>query len=504
MKYGTISTGSIEASLTAEEILKFGGNAFDAAIGAVFVSMTSEFALTGAFGGGVLLGVENNSKPFIYDFFVDCPNKYNTKNEFLETEVNFGNAKQIFNIGKGSIAVPGNIAGLLKIHKNHGKLPLSDILKQAIDCANNGIEVSSYQSYILKLIEPILANDINAKNLFYKENKLIGEGDLFKNNQFGHFLNLLIKNGSKYFYHGDGLNDIFKFLGNKSNLRKNDFLEYKVYRREPMNLDFYNHTIYTNPAPAYGGTLIIFLLKLLQDSSLDKVDTLNLIKGMRLSSLARNEVCYDSNIENEIHKVLEKKIYDKYLNLFNNNDILDFDSKLSGFGSTTHVSIIDKKGNAVSITTTNGEGCGYIIPEYGIMMNNMLGEEDLNPYGFHKWRKKRRLPTMVSPMIITKNNKIKFVLGSGGSNRIRSANIQVILNLLINKKNLEDSISSPRIHLEGNTLFYEPGIQIPNNKIKNMILNGFDSQNLFFGGVNAVSTDSAIGDKRRGGHGIVI
>ena len=99
MKYGTISTGSIESSLAAEEILKYGGNAFDAAIGAVFVSMSSEFALTGAFGGGVLLGMENNSAPFIYDFFVDCPYEYNSNNEFTNIEVDFGSTTQLFNIG---------------------------------------------------------------------------------------------------------------------------------------------------------------------------------------------------------------------------------------------------------------------------------------------------------------------------------------------------------------------------------------------------------------------
>ena len=110
---------------------------------------------------------------------------------------------------------------------------------------------------------------------------------------------------------------------------------------------------------------------------------------------------------------------------------------------------------------------------------------------------------MVSPIIISKNSKPEFVLGSGGSNRIRSANIQVILNLLVHNMNLDDSISAPRIHLEGNTLFYEPGIIIPNQKIKNIILNAFDNKNLFFGGVNAVSTDSAIGDNRRGGYGII-
>ena len=504
MKYGTISTGSIEASLAAEEILKFGGNAFDAAIGAVFVSMTSEFALTGAFGGGILLGIENNSKPFIYDFFVDCPNKCNPNNEFITTEVDFGSTSQSFNIGKGSIAVPGNIMGLLQVHKNHGILNLPDVLKYAIDCANNGVVLSSYQSYILKLIEPILANDKNVESLFYKNNKLIKEGDVFKNTPFSNFLKLLIKYGADYFYKGEGLNNILNFLENKSNLTKNDFIHYQVYKRKPIDLNFHNHTIYTNPAPAYGGTLIVFLLQLLKDSYLKKVDVFDLIKGMNLSSLVRNEVCTNPNNENEIENILNTNTYSKYSKLFNKTEILDFKSEPNGFGSTTHISILDKKGNAVSITTTNGEGCGYIIPEYGIMMNNMLGEDDLNPFGFHNWSKKRRLPTMLSPIIITEKSKPKFILGSGGSNRIRSANIQVIINLLVNKMKLSDAISSSRIHLEGNTLFYEPGIKIPYEKIKNIILNDFNNQSLFFGGVNAVSAHDAIGDKRRGGYGIVL
>ena len=97
MKYGSISTGSKEATLAAEEILKFGGNAFDAAVCAVFVSMTSEFALTGIFGGGTLLGIKDNESPFIYDFFVNCPEcKNSSKAEFEEVMVDFGNTEQKF------------------------------------------------------------------------------------------------------------------------------------------------------------------------------------------------------------------------------------------------------------------------------------------------------------------------------------------------------------------------------------------------------------------------
>ena len=276
-----------------------------------------------------------------------------------------------------------------------------------------------------------------------------------------------------------------------------------LYKRKPILLKFNNHTIYSNPAPSYGGTLIIFLLKLIQNLNSSNYNLYDIIKGMNLSSLVRNEVCVNPDNENEISNALNKDIFTKYQKIFDNQNHINFSNPLSGFGSTTHISILDFDGNAVSMTTTNGEGCGSIIPEYGIMMNNMLGEDDLNPFGFHKWNKKRRLPTMMSPTIITKDLKPKYILGSGGSNRIRSATVQVILNLLVKNMSVSDAINSPRIHLEGNTLFHEPGIIVPNNQLKDVIINSFNNKNLFFGGVNAVSEANAIGDERRGGHGII-
>ena len=500
IKYGTISTGSKEATLTAEKILKDGGNAFDAAVGAVFVSMTSEFALTGPFGGGTCVGIKKDTKPFVYDFFVDCPQYSNEKKEFKEVSVNFGNTVQKFHVGKGSIASPGNISGLLKIHQDHGELPLKKVLSHSISYARNGVKINPYQSYILKLIKPILTFSKN--DIFIKNNSFINKGDTFANPSFADFLNILLEKGSTYFYKGEGLQHILEYLGNESCLTKSDFINYKVYKREPIEIDFQGHTIYTNPAPSYGGTLIIFLLELLKNSNQD-INISSLIKGMNLASRVREEICINPDDENEISKVLSKNIIKKYTKLFSTNK-MNLASDTDGYGSTTHVSIMDTKGNAASITTTNGEGCGSIMPKYGIMMNNMMGEVDLNPFGFHNWNNRRRLPTMISPIIITRNSKPKFILGSGGSNRIRSANIQVILNLLIKKMSLNKAIDAPRLHLEGNTLFHEPGIVFPKNFTpKNISLNGFDKKNLFFGGVNAVSSTEAIGDKRRGGVGIV-
>ncbi len=148
MKYGSIATGSKESLNTAKNILKEGGNAFDAGIAAVFSSMISEFALTGAGGGGVLMGMEKGQEPIAYDFFVDCPIGKINDIDFKKINVNFGNTSQGFHIGKGSTAVPGTIAGLLDIHQEKGILPLSVILEPAIKLSKEGMVLSKYQSYI--------------------------------------------------------------------------------------------------------------------------------------------------------------------------------------------------------------------------------------------------------------------------------------------------------------------------------------------------------------------
>tara|TARA_Y100001970_G_C14229963_1_gene857976 strand:- start:682 stop:2199 length:1518 start_codon:yes stop_codon:yes gene_type:complete len=502
MKYGTISTGSIEGLETAKHIFDAGGNAFDAAIATVFTSMTSEFALTGAAGGGTLIASIKNSAPIVYDFFVDSP-KINSKNtNFKKIHVEFEDTSQAFYIGKGSIAIPGNIAGLLDVHQAHGKLPLNVILEPAIDIAKNGIILSSYQAYINSLIKPILLHTNQGKKLFTINDDFLQQGDKFKNPSFADFLFCLSKEGKNLFYIGDGAALIEKYFAKEGNITRSALKNYKVFKREALQCTINNYSLFTNPAPSHGGTLITFLLKLLMQTNQLNSKILNLVKSMELTTHARNEFCKDINDEFEINNILNNNILNKYIKLFKTNNYNKLIQDLNGFGSTTHTSIIDKKGNAVSVTTTNGEGSGHFIPEMGIMMNNMLGEEDLNPYGFHKWEKSRRLPTMISPTLIYKDNNLKYALGSGGSNRIRSAISQVVINLLINKLSLKNAIHHPRMHIENNTIFTEPGLNLEAVKhLKHLNFQTFKNQNVFFGGVNAVGLSEAVGDLRRGGIG---
>ncbi len=183
------------------------------------------------------------------------------------------------------------------------------------------------------------------------------------------------------------------------------------------------------------------------------------------------------------------------------------DSRLNMWGNTTHISVIDKDGNCASVTTTNGEACGHVIPETGIMLNNMLGEEDLNPHGFFTWQSGIRLPSMMAPTALLKNTKPELILGSAGSNRIRSAVLQTILNYTHFNMTPQEAISAARIHYERDSIYCEPPLHVNmSESIKRQYeLHKFDELNLFFGGVQAVSGNFKGGaDPRRGAYSTVV
>jgi gamma-glutamyltranspeptidase/glutathione hydrolase len=121
------------------------------------------------------------------------------------------------------------------------------------------------------------------------------------------------------------------------------------------------------------------------------------------------------------------------------------------------LSVIDGEGNAASMTTSNGEGSSYVIPGTGVMLNNMLGEEDLNPNGFHRWQPNQRISSMMDTTMVLENGKPRLVLGSGGSNRIRTAILQVVSNVLDFGMDIDDAVNAPRLHWERESLHLEPG-----------------------------------------------
>jgi gamma-glutamyltranspeptidase/glutathione hydrolase len=502
---GVISSGDRLTSSAGALMLKNGGNAFDAVCAAMLVAPLSEPMLTSLGGGGFLLSIEDKKDPELFDFFVDVPPNRVEDKDFYPVDIDFGTAIQEFHIGSASIAIPGVLKGVYEIHREKGSLPLCDIVAPAIEYATSGIYLSPMQSSFIKLLEPILLSTKSSKDIYTVNNRLIDHKHLFKNQEYALFLREFVKQGDKVFYKGDIASDIEELCKRcRGDIRLEDLQKYKMIKRDPIRFGFRDYEIVTNSPPSAGGILMAFTLKLLEKQSLGEFASSRhikkLIEAMAVTSEFRKEHIDEFLHQNGLVDILDNRaLLDRYLNAFK--------SRINLWGNTTHISVIDSKANAATVTTTNGEGSGVVVPNTGIMLNNMLGEEDLNPHGFFSWSSGIRLPSMMAPTIVLKDSMPILVLGSAGSNRIRSAIIQAILNYTTFNHSIQDICSQKRVHFERGKLFFEPGFsQSMINELKeDYDLTIFDQKSPFFGGVNAVTNHLDGGsDPRRGGATIVV
>jgi gamma-glutamyltranspeptidase/glutathione hydrolase len=178
-------------------------------------------------------------------------------------------------------------------------------------------------------------------------------------------------------------------------------------------------------------------------------------------------------------------------------------------GSTTHISALDRDGWACSVTCSNGSASGVVVPGTGVHLNNMLGEQDLNPLGFHHHPAGRRMPSMMSPTIVLREGAAQLAVGSAGSNRIRSAVLQTIIRSIDDGLEAQEAIDAPRVHFEDDMVYSEPGIDVAALESAGRSVSPFRARNLFFGGAQAAAVDpggrfSGGGDPRRGGAAIVV
>lgn len=501
---GVIAAGQEKTAEAGRLIFEEGGNAFDAAIAATLAAFVVESTLTSAAGGGFCLAHTADKQNLLFDFFSQTPRNKKPLSEidFYAVDLDFGGQLQSFHIGLGSMALPGNLAGVFEVHNKLGRLPLKIVAQPAIDYAQNGFVVNHFQDFCYQLLQPILLALPEGRKIYAPQGKLLTQGDICYMKDFAASLDILVERGVEEFYQGffahKLVNDCQELGGY---ITQEDLSNYRVITRKPLDTTYRGYTLLTNPPPSSGGALIAFALKLLEPIDLTKIqlgsaEHLELLaKVMKATNEARKDG-YDKNIYQP--DVADTFLADEHLQKY----------QINKWGSTTHISVMDEEGNAASITTSNGEGSSYIIPGTGIMLNNMLGEADLNPLGFHQWQCDQRISSMMSPTMILKEGKPQLVLGSGGSNRIRTAILQVISNLIDFNLPVKEAVELPRVHWENNVFSVEP----PYNKteierlklpeLTEMVL--WEKQNMFFGGVNGVSKKSdggfeGAGDPRRGG-----
>ena len=478
------ASGHPLVSEAAIEILKQGGNAFDAAISAGFVSSVVEPALTSLGGGGFFMAHTRDGKSKIFDFFSDTPGKGLSENNlephFFPVTVSFSGSDQDFNIGLGSVAVPGTLKGFLHVHQTLGSLPLHQIVQPAIHAASDGVHLLEQQAHFLELLEPILTMTSEGKKLFCPNGHYLSYGDLLKNSDIADFLQNLVFDGTTY-YDGKLARQIEQDMKKGQGLLTGeDLSQYRVIERFPVSSSYRGYTFQTNPPPSFGGSLISMALRELEKFQLD----FN-------SHLSSDYICAHAKVMLAVEK-------NRHL-VHQNND--DGEQKIFSRG-TTHLSVVDSFGNAASMTNSNGEGSGYIIPGTGIMLNNMMGEDDLHPDGFHKNPAGLRVSSMMSPSLLLDGDKVVLVIGSGGSKRIRTAITQVISLIVDCGLGIQDAINFPRIHWDGEFFQVEPGFPPESlNALRKLgLVNEWTEKNVYFGGVHGVMPGIGGGsDPRRGG-----
>ncbi|MEJ1358599.1 MAG: gamma-glutamyltransferase [Candidatus Sedimenticola sp. (ex Thyasira tokunagai)] len=511
-QHGIVAAGHESTAQAAIEIFREGGNAFDAALAALFTSCVAEPVLSSLGGGGFLLAQRDGKAPLVYDFFAHTPKHKPKENEteLYPILADFGTAQQEFHIGMGSIATPGVIKGLFAVHRDLCRLPLKVIIEPACEIARNGVVINAFQHYISDIVSPIIKSSTDALRIHQSsktEGEIAGQGEVVTHPEMADAFESLAIEGEDLFYLGEMGRKLISTCKEQGGcMTAEDLSNYELVRRHPLILNYHGAQLATNPAPSVGGTLIAFTLALLERERLGRFpansfDHLQRIaRAMQLTQELRQERGIDQNLnEATSQQILGSEHLERY------HKIMQEHSRFSR--GTTQISVADSDGNFASMTLSNGEGSGFVIPNTGIMLNNMLGEEDINPYGFHQWPEDRRIASMMSPSLVTDDNGRTLAVGSGGSNRIRSAILQVLVNLLDLKLPINEAVEQSRLHYESGLLNFETG---PEKSVIEQLMTAYPEhrlwpdKNLFFGGAHCVLRDGngnlyGKGDSRRGG-----
>lgn len=490
-----VAAGHPLTSQAAIDIMDQGGNAFDAVIAAGFTAAVAEPALTSLGGGGFLLAATNSGEEILFDFFSDTPGlglpATDLDPHFFTVTVKFPGADQDFKIGLGSVAVPGNLKGFIHVQRKLGVLTLDKIVQPAIRAAREGVLINHCQAHFLELLYPIMTLSEAGRDLHKPGGKYLQEGMKYFNHDLAAFLEELPHDKGDNFYHGALASRIAAEMhSGQGLLSAEDLASYRVKERQPLAIIYRGHRFLTNPPPSFGGTLIGATLQLLETAPLAE---------MSWGSAQHLKV---------LGKVLEE--IDKHRDSVATTADQDKSDWLATAGTavqrmfsrgTTHISVSDSMGNHAAMTTSNGEGSGYIVPGTGIMLNNMMGEDDLHPGGFHSSPPGLRVSSMMSPSMLVGNNGVEMVIGSGGSKRIRTAIPQVISNVVDFGIPVERAVELPRIHWDGETMQIEPGYErsVIEELQKIWPVNVWSNRNVYFGGVHAIHNGQPAGDPRRGG-----
>jgi gamma-glutamyltranspeptidase / glutathione hydrolase len=509
---GVVAAGDPQTAEAGAALLREGGNAIDAIVAAAFAAFVCELPLCSPLGGGVLVLEQADGVARAFDMFARTPGlgAQPAARDFEAVSVSFGAASQIFHVGRASVAVPLALAGLLDVHRRYGLRPLAEVLAPSIALGRDGYVLGPGLAFVFRILEPIVARTPACRALFADAHGATATAGMrLHNRDMASTLELLAKNP-------DTMRDIYAALAREMSVDEGglfteaDVASLRASERVPVSIAHRGWQLATMPAPSTGGVLVALGLRLLENvsaSSFLSPEHVVAVARVQEALLAERDADFAARCADP----------ERVRAMLSDEAVLRARAHARNpLGSTTHLSAIDEHGNAVALTLTNGEGCGHVVAGTGMIPNNMLGEEDLHPRGFHVDPPGAPLMTMMAPTLLSRGSD-RVALGSGGSNRLRTAILQVIVALVEFGRSPEEAVQAPRLHVERNAegalrvAFEAQGLPEPSIHALRSVLGAqpavFAEPNLYFGGVHLAMRQGGVfegvGDARRSGARVI-
>lgn len=511
-KNGMVVSAKLDASKIGIEILKNGGNAFDAMI-ATDLALAVVYPNAGNLGGGgfMVYRLANGAKGSL-DYREKAPLK-SSKNMYLDENSNI--VKGLSIKGGLSVAVPGTVAGLFEIHEKFGSLPFSQLIQPSIDLAEQGYVISKKQANTLNQFQNEIYELNDSIKLFDSK---FQEGDVFVNKSLSKTLKKIQSEGKDAFYDGELTSVMIDYLNKKGGiLTYDDFKLYEPIWRDPLIFNYKDLKIISMGPPSSGGVVLGQILRTIEDVDLSKIKHNSteyiqlLVEAEKLSFADRSKYLGDPDFNAiPISSLLNKNyLKDRFSDFKFENATKSSNIRPGSFFKesieTTHYSIVDKYGNAVSVTTTlNGNyGSKLISGELGFFFNNEMDDFSIKPgypnmYGLvggeiNSIEPEKRMLSSMTPTIVEQNGKLSLILGSPGGPTIITSVLQTILNFYEYGFDIQKSVDLPRFHhiWLPDKIFYED--KIMTNKTKEELINKdyiLNSTHGFIGRVDAIHVDN--------------
>ena len=456
------------ASEAGAKILKMGGNAFDAAIATQFALAVVYPQAGNIGGGGFLVGTTNKGEKFSLDYRETAPIKA-SRDMYLDEK---GNANtDLSQNGRLAVGVPGSISGMFYTHKKFGKLPMAALIQPAIDLAEKGFAVTLREANLLNSTKEDFLKHNSHKTAFTKDIPW-KQGDLLIQKELANTLKAIQKNGEKGFYEGNNAQLLVDEI-KKGNgiISLEDLKNYKTRERKVLSFDYKGNEIISMPLPSSGGPLLAQMLKMASYENLEKYEQNSpealqiMVEAERRAYADRAEYMGDPDFIEDKTQML---ISDEYLkNRWKNfsfekatpsADVGNIISQPKESEQTTHISIIDKFGNAASITTTlNGlYGSKVVVKGGGYFLNNEMDDFSVKPgvpnmFGAvggeaNSIVPNKRMLSSMTPTIVLKNGKPYIVVGTPGGTTIPTSVFQSIVNAIDFKLSPNFVINAPKFH----------------------------------------------------------